>query len=346
VTAIAFGPVPSRRLGRSLGIDNIPPKACSYACVYCQVGRTVELTTERRAFYPPEQVVQAVESRVREVRARGEAIDYLAFVADGEPTLDLHIGQEIAALRPLGIPIAVLSNASLIDHEGVQSDLLRADWVSLKIDAVRGDVWRRLNRPHGRLRLDGQLQGGLRFSRRFAGTLATETLLVAGLNDDEAHVDELGRYLESLGPDVAYLAAPTRPPAEEWVRPPEDDVVFRAYQSLAAWLPRTRVELLLGDEGNAFASTGDARADLLEITAVHPMREDAVADLLARTGQEWSVVEELVGEGRLGRREHRGRTFFARRLDAGPGRAGWLNDGRRGRTRDDGRFGDDPASRG
>ena len=137
MTAIAFGPVPSRRLGQSLGINNIPPKSCSYACVYCQVGRTLELAVERRAFRPPVEVVHRVETRVREVRARGEAIDYLTFVPDGEPTLDLHLGREITGLRPLGIPVAVITNAFLLDRSDVQSDLLRADWVSLKVDAVR-----------------------------------------------------------------------------------------------------------------------------------------------------------------------------------------------------------------
>jgi wyosine [tRNA(Phe)-imidazoG37] synthetase (radical SAM superfamily) len=329
-TAIAFGPVPSRRLGRSLGINNIPPKRCSYACVYCQVGRTVGLVAERRAFHPPEEIVRQVETRVRDVRARGEAIDYLTFVPDGEPTLDVHLGREITGLRSLGIPVAVITNASLVDRSDVQTDLLRADWVSLKVDAAREDTWRRVNRPHGRLRLDDQLAGGIRFSRRFGGTLATETLLVAGLNDDERHIDDLGRHLEALGPDEAYLSVPTRPPAEAWVCPPGDDVAFRAWQSLATRLPGTRVELLIGEEGNAFASTGDARADLLAITAVHPMREDAVADLLARSGQGWPVVEELVADGRLSRREHRGQTFFMRRFarlasvaaaGAAPGRA-------------------------
>jgi wyosine [tRNA(Phe)-imidazoG37] synthetase (radical SAM superfamily) len=313
VTAIAFGPVPSRRLGRSLGINNIPLHVCRYACVYCQVGRTVDLTVERRAFFPPEEVVREVEKRVHDVRERGEAIDYLAFVPDGEPTLDVHLGQEITALHRLDIPVAVISNASLLDREDIQSDLCRADWVSLKVDAARENVWRRINRPHGRLRLDDQLGGGLRLSRRFAGTLATETMLVAGLNDDEGHLQDLGRYLEALGPDEVYLSVPTRPPAEEWVRPPADKVVFQAWQSLSARLPGTRVELLVADEGNAFASTGDAREDLLAITAVHPMREEAVRDLLARSGERWAVVEALVADGRLARREHEGRTFFMRR---------------------------------
>jgi wyosine [tRNA(Phe)-imidazoG37] synthetase (radical SAM superfamily) len=314
MTAIAFGPVPSRRLGRSLGINNIPPKSCSYACVYCQVGRTSDLTVRRRRFHDPAEIVRAVEDRVREVRAKGGAIDYLAFVPDGEPTLDANLGQEIEALGPLGIPVAVLSNGSLLHHEDVQSDLLRADFVSLKVDAVEEDVWRRVNRPHGELRLDDVLRGRLRFSRRFAGTLATETLLVAGVNDDEAHLTDLGRYVQALGPDRAYLAVPIRPPAEEWVRSPGEDVVLRAFHSLAARLPDTRVELLVEDEGDAFASTGDARADLLAITAVHPMREEAVDRLLARTGQGWPLVDALVAEGRLSRRAHHGATFFVRRF--------------------------------
>jgi wyosine [tRNA(Phe)-imidazoG37] synthetase (radical SAM superfamily) len=124
----------------------------------------------------------------------------------------------------------------------------------------------------------------------------------------------VGRYLEALGPDVAYLSVPTRPPAEEWVRPPGEDVVLRAWQTLSTRLPGTRVELLVADEGNEFASTGDARADLLAITAVHPMRQEAVKDLLDRSGEGWEVVERLVAEGRLARREHGGRVFFVRRF--------------------------------
>jgi len=99
-----FGPVPSRRLGRSLGINNIPPKICSYSCVYCQLGRTLRMEIERRAFYEPEELIRAVRERVEELREGGERIDYLTFVPDGEPTLDSNLGEEIAALKDLGIP--------------------------------------------------------------------------------------------------------------------------------------------------------------------------------------------------------------------------------------------------
>ena len=131
--SIVFGPVPSCRLGRSLGINNILPKICSYSCVYCQLSRTLDMRVKRQAFYDPDELVRTVRRRVEELRAAGEGLDYLTFVPDEEPTLDAHLGEEIAALKAPGIPIAVISNASLIAREDVQEDLSRADWVSLKM---------------------------------------------------------------------------------------------------------------------------------------------------------------------------------------------------------------------
>jgi wyosine [tRNA(Phe)-imidazoG37] synthetase (radical SAM superfamily) len=133
---IAFGPVPSRRLGRSLGINNIPPKVCTYACVYCQVGRTTEMTIGRRTFYDPDEVLQDVQEKISKSDEAGEPIDYLTFVPDGEPTLDTNLGREIDLLTPLGIPIAVITNNSLLSRQDVRDDLVGADWVSLKVDAV------------------------------------------------------------------------------------------------------------------------------------------------------------------------------------------------------------------
>ena len=122
---IAFGPIPSRRLGRSLGVNHIPPKVCTYSCVYCQVGRTSSLRIRRCAFYDPARVAEAVRERVAQARSSGEAVDFITFVPDGEPTLDINLGQEIARLRPLGIPIAVITNGSLLWREDVRADLSR-----------------------------------------------------------------------------------------------------------------------------------------------------------------------------------------------------------------------------
>jgi len=126
---------------------------CTYSCVYCQLGRTVCSQTGRRPFQSPEAVAAAVRDKLASARRAGERVDYLTFVPDGEPTLDANLGGTIRLLRPLGIPIAVISNGSLLDREDVRFDLAEADWVSFKIDAVSEETWRRVDRPHGRLQL-------------------------------------------------------------------------------------------------------------------------------------------------------------------------------------------------
>lgn len=309
---IAFGPVPSRRLGRSLGINNIPPKVCTYSCVYCQLGRTPDMRAERQEFYAPEQVARSVEEKVREVRGAGESINYLTFVPDGEPTLDINLGREIDLLRPLGIRIAVISNGSLIWREEVREALLKADWVSLKVDAVDGKVWRRIDRPHKSLRPDAIWAGMREFARAYTGVLVTETMLVAGVNDDEGSLCDVAELVAQLRPAVAYISVPTRPPAERWVRPPDEGTLNRAYQLLGQG--GQRVEMLIGYEGDAFSATGDVEADLLSITSVHPMREEAVAEFLARAGSEWTIVHDLVARGQLVETEYGGARFYIRKL--------------------------------
>jgi wyosine [tRNA(Phe)-imidazoG37] synthetase (radical SAM superfamily) len=315
---IAFGPVPSRRLGRSLGINNIPPKICTYACVYCQLGRTIRMRVERDAFYEPEEILRDVRGKVEKAREVGEPIDYLTFVPDGEPTLDINLGREIELLRPLGIKIAVITNSSLVWREEVREALMQADWVSLKADAVREDIWRRIDRPHGALQLPSIQDGMLEFAKACTGHLATETMLVEGVNDGEEHLGEVADFLARLQPGVAYLAIPTRPPAEKWVQPPQEEVINRAYQILSRGVGQ--VEYLIGYEGNAFAFTGDVEQDLLSITAVHPMREDAVDEFLARAQSkqqaeaDWEVVRLLVARDRLVEVEYGGHRFYLRRL--------------------------------
>jgi wyosine [tRNA(Phe)-imidazoG37] synthetase (radical SAM superfamily) len=310
--SIVYGPVPSRRLGRSLGINNIPPKMCSYACVYCQLGRARHMQVGRGAFYDPGSIAATVGERVTRCRERGELIDYLTFVPDGEPTLDLNLGREINLLKPLGIKVAVISNASLLWREDVRQDLQEADYVSLKVDAVSKETWRRVNRPQKTLKLEDVLDGMLRFADAFKGNLTTETMLVAGFNDNSAEIERVARFLRGLRPGKAYLAVPIRPPAEKAIVVPGEEAVNMAYQIFREGL--SDVEYLIGYEGNAFASTGNAKDDLLSITAVHPMREDAVAELLNKAGDDWQSVRELIDDGSLVRLEYRGKSFYTRRL--------------------------------
>jgi len=310
---VVFGPVPSRRLGRSLGINNIPPKACSYSCVYCQVGPTHASEVVPRTFYPPREVVRQVRDAVKDLRSRGERIDYLTFVPDGEPTLDAGLGEEIELLRPLGIPIAVISNASLAWRPEVARALSKADWVSVKVDTVDRPTWRRMNRPCRDLQLPAVLEGIGRFSVGFRGKLVSETMLVDGINDGELRVEDTARFLAGAGIGTAYLAVPIRPPAVAGAEPPAVAVVNRSYQIMAEWIPQ--VKLLTTPEDDTFLSTGEPGRDILAICAVHPMRESAVRALLTSAHTPWSTVEHLISEGLLQKVPYRGDTFYLRPLE-------------------------------
>lgn len=293
-------------------MNNIPPKICTYACVYCQLGTTGRMRVDRQEFYDPEELASAVRDKVAAARGKGESIDYLTFVPDGEPTLDVNLGRHMELLRTLGIPIAVISNASLVWREDVRSELSGADWVSLKADAAAEDVWRRVNRPHGRLDLQEIQEGMLAFAEGFDGKLVTETMLVRGVNDGPESLRQAAAFLQRLAPDTAYLSIPTRPPAETDAGGPDEETINRAFQILSDRLDH--VEYLIGYEGNAFASTGDVEEDLLSITSVHPMRDDAVEELLRKAGADWSSVQSLVNRGLLVETELEGHRFYLRKL--------------------------------
>ncbi len=308
----SFGPVPSRRLGKSLGINNIPAKECTYSCVYCQVGRTARMEVDRRFFHDPVDIFRDVGDQVARARSASERVDYLAFVPDGEPTLDANLGEEILLLRDFGVPVGVITNGSLLFRDDVREDLCEADWVSVKIDAVREEIWRKVNRPHKALSLSRILDGILAFSESFGGELVTETMLVGGLNDGGECMAEVADFIRKVRPRRAYLGIPTRPPAESWVHCPEEEALNRAYQLLAG--KTEHVEYLIGYEGNDFAFTGDVVDDLLSITAVHPMREEAVARLLSLAGSSREVVDRLVAEGQLAKTKYGKHTFYLRKF--------------------------------
>ena len=310
---ISFGPVPSRRLGRSLGINNIPPKVCTYSCVYCQVGRTTEMKINRSEFYHPERVIREVRAKINQVKSSGETIDYLTFVPDGEPTLDINLGKEIEMLGEYGIKTAVITNSSLLWRPEARKDLLKADWVSVKVDSTSEKVWREVNRPHPGLKLESILDGILEFSQAYRGELTTETMLLNDLNDGLEHLEELAGYLALVKPVKAYLAIPTRPPAESGVRSPDEATINRSYHILNEHL--YHVEYLIGYEGNAYSHTGNVEEDILSITAVHPMREDAVRSLISRSNADQGILDKLVNRRVLIEIKYKGKRFYLRKFD-------------------------------
>lgn len=313
---IAFGPIPSRRFGQSLGINHIPPKSCSYDCIYCQVGHTLSKSIQRDLFYDPGTIFEAVRAKVEQVRESGGHIDYLTFVPDGEPTLDINLGRTIDMLRELDLKIAVISNASLLWHEAVRKELAKADCVSLKIDAVTTDRWRRINRPNKSLSLEKMLAGVLAFAEAFNGKLITDTMLVEGVNNTPSELRSTAQFLGKLHPSTAYIALPTRPPLEPWVKAPEEKNLIEAYQIFSEYVEK--VEILAGFAPEPFSAAGDVAQNLLDILCVHPMRESEVYDLFERGGLDLSVLQQLVTEAKIARVLHAGQAFYVRKLEAPP----------------------------
>ena len=262
-------------------------------------------------FYKVTRLMDKVKARLEQARENEEPIDYVTFVPDGEPTLDTHLSEEIDILKGIGVRVAVITNGSLLWREDVRQSLLKADWVSLKVDAVSDETWHRVNRPHRSLKLETIKQGMLEFAKMFEGELATETMLVRGVNDDLSEINKVAEFLVMLKPSRAYIAIPTRPPAER-VEPATEQTINAAYQVFSERLPG--VEYLIGYEGNSFACTGDSQDDLLSITAVHPKREDAVAKSLKNTGTDWGIIQELIENGSLVALEYQGKKFYVHQL--------------------------------
>jgi wyosine [tRNA(Phe)-imidazoG37] synthetase (radical SAM superfamily) len=276
------------------------------------VGKTVEMHVDRSHFYDAEEIYMDVKKKVEEAQKRGESIDYLTFVPDGEPTLDVNLARTIKLLKPLGYKIAVISNGSLLWREDVRADLAKADWVSIKIDSTIEKTWRRINRPQRTLKPEAIWRGSLEFADDYSGTLVTETMLVRGLNDSAKSFRKIAGFLNHVQPVKAYLSVPTRPPAEKWVSPPDEDVLNEAFQILNE--KPFKVEYLIGYEGNAFAFTGNVEEDLLSITAVHPMRQDAVSEFLLRAGADWQIVHKLMAQSQLTEAEYKGNKFYVREI--------------------------------
>jgi len=312
---LVFGPVPSRRLGKSVGINNIPPKICTYSCVYCQLGKSRPVPGERRDFFDPDIIVAQTEKKLENASDNNESIDYLTIVSDGEPTLDAGIGRLIQRLATLGIKIAVITNATLLDQARVRQDLAKADWVSVKVDTLDEKTWRKTDRPHKAIRFQNILEGITLFSKEFKGELVTETMLVNGLNHDCPSLEKTAAFIKALDPALSYLSIPTRPPAVKQVRPPKEADINQAFQIFQSRGLAT--EYLIGYEGNQFAFTGDIETDLLSITSVHPMREDAIMAYLKKAGGDFSAVEKLIRENKLLKSQYNQEHFYMRCLDLG-----------------------------
>ncbi len=275
-----FGPVESRRLGYSLGINHLPHKVCSYSCMYCQLGRTPHMSIKILPYGDANQILRLTENRLVELSKAGHMPDTITLVPNGEPTLDLNIDVIIQKLKIFNIPIAVISNSSLMFLEERREALSNADIVSLKIDTVNQKIWKKINRPHGSLVLDKILEGMHIFAESFSGRLLTETMLVYDCNDEEADAQAIAPFLAALNPYSVYLSLPLRPPAEGSVFAPPGESL-KSFMSILA--DHGLHVTLLGDLPETKMTAQSDKIDhLLNILKVHPLSEKEVLNLLAQ----------------------------------------------------------------
>lgn len=301
-----YGPVPSRRLGQSLGVSPIPLKTCTFSCVYCQLGRTNHLTVDREEFYPREEMIQEIRQALDESEGH---MDFIAFVGEGEPTLNSSIGwliQETRRMTKKGI--AVITNGSLLFRKDVREELLDSDVVLPSLDAGNPILFRKVNRPHPSLDFREVLGGLIEFRDSYDGKIWLEIMLVRDLNDSMEALLQLRQAVEKIKPDKVHLNVPIRPPTEAWVRVPGEESLSRA----RSVFPEAEeiFDLEEGMFGSAsLTSTEDA---ILRIIRRHPMREDQIY----RTLREWGVedaegaMKSLEKDGRIERVDYRGKTFY------------------------------------
>ena len=276
-----FGPVPSRRLGRSLGIDTIPLKTCNWNCVYCQLGRTIPLTNERREYIPAEDILFEAEQVLRSLKA--EEIDWVTFVGSGEPTLHNRIGWLIRQIKSLtDKPVAVITNGSLLYLPEVREELSAADAILPTLDAGNAKLYRKINRPHRDNSFERLINGLLAFRKEYSGKLWVEVMLVHGMNDTEKTLHEITDILEQVHPDEVHINLPTRPPVETWVQPPDEEGLMRALAILG------KVARVVHPAEGSFDLSGSENIvdAIVGIITRHPMREEELVRALGHWSSE------------------------------------------------------------
>jgi wyosine [tRNA(Phe)-imidazoG37] synthetase (radical SAM superfamily) len=282
-----FGPVLSRRLGRSLGIDLLPFKTCSYSCVYCECGDTTNLTTARLEFLPTGEVIEELD----QVLSGQPGLDYITFAGSGEPTLSRSIGPVITHIKTTHpcYSVAVLTNGSLFPRPDVRDDILRADLVIPTLTTVYQQTFERIHRPHPSLRIDAIIAGMEQFRKMYPGAFWLEVFIIPGLNTSDGELAGLKGAIERISPDRVQLNTVDRPPAEGWVRPAADaelerirDVLGRSgIEIISRTLPVSRTMVPAGEAG------GMIRATLRR-------RPSTVEDLVRTTGMSGGEVVKIL----------------------------------------------------
>jgi wyosine [tRNA(Phe)-imidazoG37] synthetase (radical SAM superfamily) len=309
---LVYGPVPSRRLGRSLGVDLVPLKACTYDCVYCQLGRTTSKTVRRHRWADPDAVVAQVGERL------SSKPDVIALAGSGEPTLHAGIGEVIDGVKAItDVPVAVITNGSLLGRPAVRRGLAAADIVLPSLDAPDEELFQRVNRPHATLRLADVVDGMVAFREGYAGEIWLEVMLLAGITGSPSKARRLAELAARIAPERIQLNTAVRPPAESFAAP-VDGVALE--QLAALFTPRAEVIADLP----VSAGGGVARAaDVLELLSRRPCTvADIATGLALHHGEALKAATALVSEGAADLYTHEGRAFYVAASNAARDREG------------------------
>lgn len=270
-----FGPVPSRRLGMSLGVDLLPVKTCSFDCVYCQVGRTTFQTSRRRAFFPTEAVLADIQAALRKNRK----IDYITFSGSGEPTLAANLGEIIRAVRTItDIPIALITNSSLLGRRAVADDAALVHLIVPSLDAATEAVFQQVNRPCAGISAASLVEALVGFRKRFTGQFWLEVLLVRGVNDSPREIAALRKAISRIAPDKIHLNTVVRPPSEPTARRLSQSALEGVARRISAGFP---VEIVAPFQGKLDAK---AKATQDEVLAILKRRSCTAKDIAVALG--------------------------------------------------------------
>jgi wyosine [tRNA(Phe)-imidazoG37] synthetase (radical SAM superfamily) len=299
-----FGPVPSRRLGRSLGVDLVPFKTCTFDCIYCQLGSTTDLTDRRRAYVDPARILDELAGRL----SGGDRPDYITLSGSGEPTLCRGLGELLRGIKRLtDIPVAVLTNGSLLHEDALRQELLAADLVVPSLDAGCEAVYRRVNRPCETIGFDRLVEGLCAFGAAFAGALWLEVFLLEGINSDDDEVWRIAGLADRIGPEKVQLNTVARPPAEASARA----VSPTRLEEIAEFFP-VPVDVI-ADTGHVHEA-GDVVASREDVLALLRRRPCTTGDIAAGLGIHRNEVVkhlgELAREGRIATSEEPGGVYY------------------------------------
>ena len=264
-----YGPVPSRRLGRSLGIDPLPLKTCNYQCIYCQLGKTTNFTNERRNYYPKDEIIVEIEEAIKQNKNN---FDYITFVGSGEPTLYKDLEELILKTKTFSNkPICVITNGGLLYNEEVVEALLLSDVVLPSLDAGDERSFIRINRPHPDIQFDSVIQGFIDFRRIFKGKFWIEIMIMKAINDSKKELLKIKEKIDLIKPDKIDINIPIRPPLERWVKIPDKSIFILLDEIFGLYSDISFPEI-----GNFYLYSQDFEKELLNIIKRHPMRQNQI----------------------------------------------------------------------